>query len=109
MSQSAQIWYRYQIDVRESDDRVKILIDPLGGHITAPVLKIPISVLGGARDPIFGLETKSTSDNRMVVSNWSYDTTRGPVTCFCNFLSKNIRKKMLFFVKKRNLIPGGVI
>jgi len=48
------------MDVRESYDRVKILIDPLGDHITAPVLKIPLSVLDGARDIIFGLETKLT-------------------------------------------------
>ena len=58
MSQSAQILSRYQIDIRESDGRVKIWIDPLEGHITAQVLKIAIPVLDGARGTIFDLYTK---------------------------------------------------
>ena len=39
MTYSAQIWSRYQIDIRESDDQVKIAIDPLGVILQLRYLK----------------------------------------------------------------------
>ena len=39
------------------------------GHITVPVLKIGNSVLDGVRDTILRLDTKTTSEDPMVVSN----------------------------------------
>ena len=53
-----------------------------GCHITVVVLKVAISVLGGARDTVFGLDTKSTSENPMVMSNLTYDTTGDQITFF---------------------------
>jgi len=55
---------------------------PPGGHITAPVLKIAISVLDGVRDTILNFDTKWTSENPMVVSNLTYETIRVKLQIF---------------------------